>query len=121
MAHPEDDIRSWIRGTLIPSGGVTVAEVDGRIAGLVAVSRQARVGWIDQLCVAPESLRRGIGTRLLARARETLTPLIRLYTFQDNQRARAFYEHHGFRAIRFGDGSGNEEHCPDVLFEWTRD
>jgi len=39
-------------------------------------------------------------------------------TLEANQRARAFYERRGFRAIAFGDGSGNEERCPDVLYEW---
>lgn len=60
----------------------------------------------------------GIGTRFLDRARAELRPPIRLYTFQGNQSARHFYEHHGFEAIAFGDGSGNEERCPDVLYEW---
>ena len=31
---------------------------------------------------------------------------------------RDFYERWGFKAVRFGDGSGNEEKCPDVLYEW---
>jgi ribosomal protein S18 acetylase RimI-like enzyme len=47
-----------------------------------------------------------------------LTSPIRLYTFQENDGARRFYERHGFRAIEFGDGSNNEENCPDVLYEW---
>jgi hypothetical protein len=33
-------------------------------------------------------------------------------------RARAFYERHGFVAIEFGDGSGNEAGQPDVFYEW---
>jgi ribosomal protein S18 acetylase RimI-like enzyme len=60
----------------------------------------------------------GIGTRWWELARSELPPPIRLYTFQCNQRARCFYERHGFKAITFGDGSGNEEKCPDVLYEW---
>ena len=43
---------------------------------------------------------------------------IRLYTFQENQRARAFYERRGFNAVKLSDGSGNEEKCPDILYEW---
>jgi len=58
---------------------------------------------------------------LLERGRRELPPPIRLYTFRDNHAARAFYEHHGFVAIGFGDGSGNEEGCPDVLYEWRSD
>jgi hypothetical protein len=31
-----------------------------------------------------------------------------------------FYERHGFMAIEFTDGSGNEEKEPDVLYRWTK-
>ncbi|MGE3511045.1 MAG: histone acetyltransferase, partial [Vicinamibacterales bacterium] len=34
---------------------------------------------------------------------------------------RVFYERHGFVAVAFGDGSGNEERCPDILYEWMRE
>jgi ribosomal protein S18 acetylase RimI-like enzyme len=66
-------------------------------------------------------VRRGIGTPLLEHARRALSPPIRLYTFQCNESARQFYERRGFRPIAFGDGSGNEEKCPDVLYEWSPD
>ena len=36
----------------------------------------------------------------------------------DLHRARHFYEARGFEAIAFGDGSHNEERCPDILYEW---
>jgi hypothetical protein len=32
--------------------------------------------------------------------------------------ARRFYERHGFTAIAFDGGSGNEEGCPDVRYAW---
>ena len=41
-----------------------------------------------------------------------------LYCFQANARARRFYERHGFEAIAFGDGSGNEERQPDIRYAW---
>jgi hypothetical protein len=34
---------------------------------------------------------------------------------------RRFYESRGFRAITFGDGSGNEETCPDIIDESRAD
>ncbi len=43
---------------------------------------------------------------------------VRLYTFQENHRARSFYERHGFKVIELTDGSANEERCPDVLYEY---
>jgi hypothetical protein len=41
-----------------------------------------------------------------------------LWTFQANAPARRFYERHGFGAVEFGDGSGNEEGEPDVRYVW---
>jgi hypothetical protein len=43
-------------------------------------------------------------------------PLVKLHCFQANTGARRFYERHGFRAEVFGDGSGNEEGLPDILY-----
>ena len=115
-AHPDDDVRRWVRGTLVPSGGVTVAVVEGAVAGVLAVSNQAGVAWIDQLCVHPTQVARGIGRLLLMHALATLPRPVQLHTFQANHHARAFYERHGFRPTAFSDGAGNEEQRPDVLY-----
>jgi ribosomal protein S18 acetylase RimI-like enzyme len=118
LAHSDEAVREWVRERLIPAARTTVALVQGRVVGLLAVSQDAEFGWIDQLYVLPGWVGRGIGTRLLDLARAELTPPVRLYTFQCNQLARGFYERRGFRAIAFGDGSANEERCPDILYEW---
>ena len=76
---------------------------------------------LDHLYLLPSHYRRGIGTALLDKAKQASGGKILLYAFQKNTRARAFYERHGFRAIWFGDGAENEEHEPDVLYEWQRD
>ena len=76
------------------------------------------IGWIEQLYLHPDVVGRGIGAKLVERAKAELGSPIRLYTFQGNQRAIRFYERHGFNAIQYGDGSGNEENCPDILYEW---
>ena len=115
-AHPDEETRCWVRDTLIPSGGVTVAAVDGAVAGVLALSAPAGAAWIDQLSVHPTQVARGIGKRLLAHALATLPRPVQLHTFQANHHARAFYEHHGFSAVAFSDGAGNEEGCPDVLY-----
>jgi GNAT superfamily N-acetyltransferase len=117
LVHPDDDVRRWIRQRLIPAGGVTVAVVDEQVIGFLATSTKD-CSWIDHLYLHPVWVGRGIGTRLLEHARRELSPPIRLYTFQCNESARRFYERRGFQAIAFGDGSGNEEQCPDVLYEW---
>ena len=112
-------MRDWIPGALIASGRTTVAVVDGQVVGFLSVSNDARGSWIDQLYLLPEWTGRGLGSELLELARGQLPAPIRLRTFQANQGARRFYERHGFRAAAFGDGSGNEERCPDVLYEWA--
>ena len=88
---------------------------------MLVVSCQAGVGWIDQLYVQPGWERRGVGSRLLAAALQSLPRPVRLYAFEQNHGARGFYERWGFVAIRFGDGTGNEERVPDVLYENSSD
>jgi hypothetical protein len=45
---------------------------------------------------------------------------LRLYVFQPNTGVRRFYERHGFVAVQFGDGIGNDEGVPDALYSWPR-
>lgn len=122
LAHADDDVRAWVANVLIPRGGVSVAVARSShegVVGMMAVARQDGVGWIDQLYLHTSVVGRGIGTRFIALAIESLGSPVRLYTFQENAGARRFYERHGFRAIAFSDGSDNEEQCPDVLYEWA--
>jgi ribosomal protein S18 acetylase RimI-like enzyme len=96
---------------------VSVATFEEHVIGVLAVSHAHGVNWIDQLYVAPEYCGRGVGSQLLKAALSSLSRPIRLYTFQQNVGARRFYELHGFLPIQMSDGSGNEERCPDVLYE----
>jgi hypothetical protein len=41
-----------------------------------------------------------------------------LWVFQQNERARRFYEARGLTLVKLTDGSGNEERTPDALYEW---
>jgi GNAT superfamily N-acetyltransferase len=117
LAHPESQVREWVASHLIPTGGVIVAEVDGCVMAAMATETRKPFSWIKQMTVDPSLVGRGIGSLLLAHALHTLEPPIRLYAFQANVGARRFYERHGFTAIEFTDGRGNEERCPDVLYE----
>jgi ribosomal protein S18 acetylase RimI-like enzyme len=117
IAHPDDDVHEWVKNVLIPSGSVTVAQVDGNVAGALATAEEDDASWITQLYLAPAHVRLGIGTLLLRHALSLLQPPVRLYTFQQNTGARRFFERFGFKAMRFTDGSENEERCPDVLYE----
>lgn len=119
--HSEAEDLDWTRHSLIPSGGVTIATVDDNVIGVLAVSRADSANWIDQMYIRPEYCGRGVGSQLMRAALSSLSRPIRLYTFQQNGRARRFYERFGFSAIEWGDGSRNEEGCPDVLYELVDD
>lgn len=118
VAHTDTEIHQWIAQHLMLTANISVAVVDHRIVGMMALLDDGKVRWIDQLYLLPDVVNQGIGTLLLQQALQKLAPPVRLYTFQENAGARRFYERHGFRSIAFGDGSGNEEGCPDVLYEW---
>jgi GNAT superfamily N-acetyltransferase len=74
--------------------------------------------WIRHFAIFPEHQRQGIGLVLLQRARELSPAELRLFTFQRNAPARAFYEKHGFVAAAFGISPAPELE-PDVEYRWT--
>ena len=108
-AHPDHEVRAWVRDTLVPAGGVVVCERDARIVAVLGTSEEPACSWIDQLSVLPGFTGQGLGTQLLRHAHRILRRPIRLFTFQENTGARRFYERHGYRAIAFSDGRENEE------------
>jgi GNAT superfamily N-acetyltransferase len=83
------------------------------LIGFIAI----QPGWIDHLYVRPERLRGGIGSQLLTFAQQQQSEL-RLYTFQSNARARAFYERFGFVIEELTDGGRNAEKMPDITYLW---
>jgi len=118
LAHDDEDVRQWIAGTVLPGGRTWVTEHEGVVTAMLALAQDADgVHWIDLLYADPDRVGSGLGAALMAVAlRESGRPL-RLYTFAANAGARRFYERYGFVPIAFGDGSGNEEGQPDVLYE----
>ncbi len=72
---------------------------------------------LSQLYIHVDFQRRGIGTRLLSLAKQRSNGTLRLYTFEVNSAAQAFYEKHGFKVIARGDD--NEEGLPDIRYEWV--
>ena len=113
-AHPDDEVRRWIRDELVVRADTWVAETDGAVVGVLALSP----GWIDQLYLDPDARGRGIGDRLVALAREREPDGLQLWTFQVNGPAQRFYERHGFVAVERTDGAGNQEREPDVRYRW---
>lgn len=112
--HTKQETRGFIANQVFAHCDVWVAEEKGGIVGMMALAGTH----LDHLYLMPGHYRRGIGSLLLDKAKELSSQKLTLYAFAVNKRARAFYEHHGFTAIEFGDGSGNEAGEPDVLYEW---
>lgn len=115
--HREQEVRAWVHDTLLLREHVTVAAVEGKVVGIMAMHRADGISWISQLYPDPSCVGQGIGSCLLAQAFATAARPIRLYTFQQNTGARRFCERHGFVPLQFTDGSRNEARCPDVLYE----
>jgi GNAT superfamily N-acetyltransferase len=92
---------------------IELADVDGRIVGLLA----QRGALIAQLFIDLEWQGRGVGTLLLDAAKRRAPDGLRLFTYQRNGEARTFYEHRGFAAVRFG-VSPPPENEPDVEYWW---
>jgi putative acetyltransferase len=89
---------------------------DQGIQGFMALKPE----WVEHLYIDVKHQGQGLGTQLVNHAKR-LHPELRLYTFQRNATALAFYKSLDFKIIEMTDGAGNEEKEPDVLLEWTGD
>ena len=85
---------------------VTVAEVDGRIVGFLALALAEQR--IDQLFVAPGHQGHGVGAALFGIAVDRMPRGFWLSTQPDNHAARAFYERRGMSLDRIEQGPGGE-------------
>ncbi|MET7307868.1 N-acetyltransferase family protein [Streptomyces sp. NPDC005134] len=113
--HSDADTLAWMTHVVLPGTAVWVAETGtGDVLGFASVDGTE----LEHLYLRPDVRRRGIGSLLLAKAREISPEELTLHVFQRNTDARAFYERHGFTPVDFNDGSRNEEKEPDVLYRW---
>ncbi|MBT2900358.1 GNAT family N-acetyltransferase [Streptomyces sp. McG3] len=118
--HSDEDTLAWITHVVLPtSTAVWVAEETAEGGEPIGFAVLAGDDELDHLYLRPDALRRGIGSRLLAEVRGAARGALKLYVFQRNAAARAFYERHGFTAVAFDDGARNEENEPDVLYRWA--
>jgi GNAT superfamily N-acetyltransferase len=97
-AFPDDAVRAdWAAALSDADAETYLAYEDGAGVGVVSVS----VGVLQTLYVLPKAWGRGIGGTLhdhaLDRLREAGAGEARVWTLADNRRARAFYEHRGWR------------------------
>jgi GNAT superfamily N-acetyltransferase len=108
----EDD-RVFFREGILARCRIWIAVGEGGVLGFLAMAGS----YVDRLYVRPDAQRRGIGSALLAKARELSPEGIELHTHQKNRKACAFYEKQGLRAVRLG-VSPPPESEPDVEYHW---
>jgi ribosomal protein S18 acetylase RimI-like enzyme len=112
--HTDEEDRAFLRDAVLANQEVWVAEEGGRVVGFAALTADM----LSHLYVHPEAQGRGAGAALLSRAKERRPDGFTFWVFQQNDRARRFYEAQGCRLVRLTDGSLNEERTPDALYEW---
>lgn len=111
--HTHEEDLAYIGG-LFGEREIWVAENDDGVIGFAILSADE----LMQMHVTPGEQNAGIGSALLARAKERRPRGFSLWTFQKNVGARRFYERHGLEVVRLTDGVGNEEREPDVQYAW---
>ncbi|KIN61859.1 Acetyltransferase, GNAT family protein [Sulfitobacter noctilucicola] len=102
-------------GAMIDRGWVTVAETEDRVVAFSACN----AGDLDALYVASGMRGQGVGGLLLEKLKAAHDNL-KLWTFQANTRAHAFYLRHGFVEVARTDGATTDEQLPDIRYEWQR-
>jgi ribosomal protein S18 acetylase RimI-like enzyme len=93
---------------------VHVALRDDTLVGFGAFTPESVV----QLYVHVDHLHQGIGTHLLALAKENSGGKLWLYTFATNANAQRFYERHGFDVVERGFEPVMQ--LADLRYEWKR-
>ena len=83
---PDED-RSKLGGWIVERHEVWVAEEDGAVVGFIGLEP----GYLSHIYVDPAKQSRGIGTALLAHAKELLPEGMQLWVFQENEGARRLY------------------------------
>src|SRR5579871_2629738 len=105
VVHSAEETRWWMTQVVVPRLEVWGAERDGAVLGFIALQDE----WVEQLYIDPSIWRAGVGSMLLNHAKQRRPKGLKLWTFQRNALARAFYRKHGFVEMRQTDGSANEE------------
>jgi ribosomal protein S18 acetylase RimI-like enzyme len=113
--HSLEAQRRYFMTQVLPNNDVRLALLGDELVGFVAACTES----IAQLYVRVGFHRRGIGTRMLAWAKEQSSGSLWLYTFARNAGARAFYERNGFVAIAHG--FEKMWQLEDVKYQWVRE
>ncbi|MEU5094204.1 GNAT family N-acetyltransferase [Streptomyces sp. NPDC020996] len=111
----DDEVRDHVREVVVPLRETWVAaDAEAGIVGVMVLADDE----LSQLYLRPDWRGRGLGDRFVALAKERSPGGLSLWAFQVNKPAHRFYERHGFVAVEYTDGSGNEEREPDVRYVW---
>jgi putative acetyltransferase len=86
------------RSELVPQASIVVATRDGALVGFVTVD--AKTLYLDQIVVAPEAWSSGMGSILIAEAKQLSPQGLDLHVNQDHARAIRFYQRQGFVVAR---------------------
>ncbi len=115
--HTEEEDREYFSQVVFCENEVIVCRLTTSLAivGFIAFDED----FVHHLYLLPDYCHRGLGSMLIQEPMQRYNK-VRLWVFQQNDRARRFYERHGFLSIKFTDGKDNEEKLPDVLYEWRR-
>jgi chorismate mutase/GNAT superfamily N-acetyltransferase len=124
--HPDHEVRAWLASRLgadevwvaeTPVTGETPETPETPSGRLAAYARMTET-WLDDLYVAPDHARQGVGSALLDLVKSRRPDGFCLWVFEMNVPARAFYARHGLVELERTDGEGNEERAPDVRMAW---
>ena len=113
QAFPLIEARRVFRDVILARCEIWVAVEEDVPVGYLALDGN----YIDRLYVDPDHQHKGWGRALLEQAMRVRPQGLELHTHQANRRARDFYEHHGFKAVRFGISAAPES-APDVEYHW---
>ena len=103
------------RNELTKSADIVVAETGGELIGFVTVDPQA--GYLDQIVVAPEHWASGVGSALIAVAKQLSPSALELHVNIDNARAIRLYQKLGFAIT--GDGGNPISGKPVHRMRWV--
>jgi putative acetyltransferase len=106
--------RTRWRDELVRSADIVIAAADLAVIGFVTVD--PRTSYLDQLVVAPERWASGVGSALIAVAKQLSPTALHLDVNTDNARAIRFYDKHGFAVT--GDGFNPISGKPVHRMQW---
>lgn len=119
IKHPQpyDSWKNRFKDDLAVRGNIWVAEVKNCIAGFMVVIEEE--GELNQLFVDSDYQNRGLGTALIAKAKEICPQGLTLTTLQSNTKACLFYENHDFQPGCLSINQINGQ--PNIEYHWTAD